>query len=358
MANCKNCSKEIEVKKYAGDKAMFCNKDCRFEYTQNKKSDELKVSGVEGIDYIICKWCNKAVGRVYGNHSKYWHNEKTKEDYQKDFPGAPISTELDLAATSANSGLFMRKPEYRQKYSEMMKGENNPMHSSKTTDLFRKSNSPFSIDFYRTRNPDKTELEIHAMWDSYYEMYTKDRLLEPQLQYWINKGFTIDEAIVLRSDRQKTFSLEKCIQKYGEIDGLQRWKDRQIKWISNNKKSNFSKVSQKLFIELYNARPDLRDKMFFATLNVDKEIDMSGTNFETKIVLEKIIIRPDFIVNKSIIEFDGTYYHRKNSENIERELKRDAAINNAGYRVLHVLEEDFKNNKDFEINRCLEFLKL
>jgi hypothetical protein len=51
-------------------------------------------------------------------------------------------------------------------------------------------------------------------------------------EYWINLGYSEEEAILKVSQIQTTFSLEKCIEKYGKEDGLNKWKLRQEKWIS------------------------------------------------------------------------------------------------------------------------------
>ena len=51
-----------------------------------------------------------------------------------------------------------------------------------------------------------------------------------RIQYFIDKGLTEDEARIALKERQTTFSLEKCIEKYGKIEGTKRWKERQIKW--------------------------------------------------------------------------------------------------------------------------------
>ena len=47
--------------------------------------------------------------------------------------------------------------------------------------------------------------------------------------YWINKGYIESEAIEKVKERQATFSLEKCVEKYGEM-GYNIWKERQDKW--------------------------------------------------------------------------------------------------------------------------------
>lgn len=62
------------------------------------------------------------------------------------------------------------------------------------------------------------------------------------INYWTNKGFTEEEAIKIISKSQKTFSLEKCIEKYGSKKGKEVWQTRQDKWQKTlNDKSNEEK---------------------------------------------------------------------------------------------------------------------
>jgi len=49
-------------------------------------------------------------------------------------------------------------------------------------------------------------------------------------EYWMNKGFSGEEAIIKVKERQSTFSLEKCILKYGEEEGTKVFQKRQDKW--------------------------------------------------------------------------------------------------------------------------------
>lgn len=50
------------------------------------------------------------------------------------------------------------------------------------------------------------------------------------IEYWINLGYSKIEAKEKVSEQQATFTLEKCIKKYGEEVGKQRWLKRQEKW--------------------------------------------------------------------------------------------------------------------------------
>lgn len=179
-----------------------------------------------------------------------------------------------------------------------------------------------------------------------------------QIDYWLNKGLTIDEANIALSKRQTTFSKEICIQKYGKDDGIKRFNERQKKWTENNKTSNFSKVSQKLFWSLLDSNNIDTNEIYFATYKNGVKDD-SGKNYEYRLDVGDTYILPDFFdkKNKKIIEFDGVYYHRTTPENNKRETERDMLISNAGYKVLHINENDYKKNKKEVINKCLEFLK-
>lgn len=49
-------------------------------------------------------------------------------------------------------------------------------------------------------------------------------------EYWMIRGFSEEDALEKVSAAQSTFSLKKCIEKYGEEIGKQKWQDRQDKW--------------------------------------------------------------------------------------------------------------------------------
>lgn len=178
-----------------------------------------------------------------------------------------------------------------------------------------------------------------------------------QIEYWVGRGYTEDEAKKEISERQRTFTMKKCIEKYGEIEGRKRWVDRQEKWMNNYKKSNFSKISQELFWKLYE-KIDNKNELYFATLKNDKKDD-SGVNNEYRLkLIDGSLVMPDFFIKdrKKIIEFDGTYYHRKNNENIKREKIRDNKVRDSGFEIFHVNEYKYKKDPDKIINDCIQFL--
>lgn len=50
------------------------------------------------------------------------------------------------------------------------------------------------------------------------------------LQWWVDKGYSLEEAEIALKDRQTTFSLDKCIDKHGVDEGTRIWEERQEKW--------------------------------------------------------------------------------------------------------------------------------
>ena len=81
--------------------------------------------------------------------------------------------------------------------------------------------------------------------------FVKDRKLNPEkyiglyntsLEYYLKKGYSEEDSKKLLSERQSTFSLEKCIKKYGTDEGIKKLKIRQDKWI----KSLGSKITNEM----------------------------------------------------------------------------------------------------------------
>ena len=216
--------------------------------------------------------------------------------------------------------------------------------------------SPYSKNFCGYKG--KTDEEIEHLRLKAAKHDNKGRNTN-QVEYWIKKGFSEEEAKIKVSERQRTFTLEKCIEKYGEEEGTRRWQERQKKWLKNYKKQNFSNISQELFWSIYDKMKDLNLDIRFATINENKEKDTSGKNNEFLVKTKKSYVKPDFIVlnYKKVIEFDGDYWHGQARGNKHRDSVRDETLSEMGYQVLHVLERDFKSDPQKTINNCIEFLQ-
>lgn len=176
------------------------------------------------------------------------------------------------------------------------------------------------------------------------------------LKYWLNKGYSEEEAKKKLSDRQRTFTLEKCIKKYGEELGIKVYNDRQMRWMNSIKgnpnipsRGTFSYSSQALFLELELKRDNK---------NFESKFALNGDNMNNEMKID----RPDgyrYFIDycipelKCIIEYDGKYWHEGKEE---YDMKRMSYIKELGYKVLVVTDDEYKKDRISTVNRCLEFI--
>lgn len=144
------------------------------------------------------------------------------------------------------------------------------------------------------------------------------------------------------------------ITKYGEDIGKQKYNE----WIKavtastiRNTEELFtrgvSKISQKLFHELYETIDDLyQEKCYFAELNQEYSFFVNHENgYPNK------IIRVDFKCGNAIIEYDGEYWH-----NEELDRQRDKLLISKGYRILRIPGKRYNTDPELVINQCKEFI--
>jgi len=79
-----------------------------------------------------------------------------------------------------------------------------------------------------SENQRKKSLKFQEKRKNSPELY--DGIYSNQLNYWLDKGYTELESKQLLKERQTTFSLKKCIEKYGSELGTEKWNQRQKKW--------------------------------------------------------------------------------------------------------------------------------
>lgn len=351
-AICKICGKEFMTLK-----SKFCSLTCRnIDYG---RKDAEKLDGIEGEDFIVCKWCGLKVKRMYGSHLKTHHPGKTTTDYKNEFPNAKLACSKDNKNVAKAYIKFAQSEDGRKFLSERVKGENNPNSKEKTSEKVRKSRSPFSKEMYIKKG--LTEEEARFEVSKFVRNALKDRLTETQFEYWLNRTRgNVEESMKLYKERQATFTLEKCIIKYGEEKGRKLWIDRQNKWIKNYRKKSYSFISQDLFWKLYEEVSFNSNEIKFATFNNGKITESVNINNEEKLFLDNRLVLPDFIhlPSKKIIEFDGVYYHRKNPENKKREQQRDKDLERNGYKVFHVNESEYRQNPQQVVEKCKQFLEI
>jgi hypothetical protein len=258
-----------------------------------------------------------------------------------------------------------------------------------------KTFKPIYIDYWLNKGYDRDEakfkIECHLMNTErafiskygeiegklkYKEKKDKEGKASPRKkQYWLDKGYSDDEAKTKISEIQKTFTLEKCIEKYGEEDGKKRFTERQNIWqksLTNNGniKMGYSKISQELFYKLLETYDiNYRDKINFATHN--GEFRLNNPNGGVYIY--------DFIDidNRKIIEYNGDMYHANPKKYKENDtphpyrkdktakeiwaldkIKIKTAEDN-GYEVLIIWDSEYRwGNKKNVVTKSLNFLNI
>ena len=350
---CKVCLIEFIAK---SNRSEFCSKECKNRNAFNKKQELLK-KGVEGIDYVIDRWNGFVTPRIYGKWMKVMHPGKTTKDYLSEFPESPLCCERDRSSTTKNSGKHMKDPKYRKLVSDAMKGNKNPNHKSRVSKEVRQSRSPFSTKF-------SGYVDIEEARE-FQKKHCHKGIGSNKLEYWLNKGYKKEEAELLLKERQTTFTLEKCIKKYGKEKGTLIFNERQEKW-KRSLQENFeregdgrspsSKFANSIITELCNhLKIEIPKK--------EKWIKNKGNGNAYSY---------DFTYKKKIIEFNGDYWHcnpliyegdyfNKNKGLTAEEIwKYDNEKNNLakskGYQVLVIWESEWNENPEYVIKKCIKFL--
>lgn len=190
------------------------------------------------------------------------------------------------------------------------------------------------------------------------------------VEYYTARGISSEEAIVLRSQSQKHFSKEICVEKYGELVGTKIWQDRQDAW---QETLNAKSVEEKARIN------QLKLSKGINVSKVEKLIveQLSSIGFivSTQFTLfqkNKKQFVYDIMCNNKIIEYHGDFWHSNPkiySEDYlnprtkllaknkwEKDLEKIKFAESQGYKVLVIWESDFKQNKDKVIQQCIQFL--
>lgn len=337
---CPVCGKEFiqtaPTKKYCSYRCTTIAKN-QFAKDRMLEASKEEYTGIEGVDYLECKICGQRMTFFSPAHLKM--HGITKEEYE------------------AKYGKFQSYP---SKYIEShFVGENNASHSSKLDEQTRKERSPFSKEFYKKRG--LSEEDRNKFISSI------DREYNTTLEYYINKGMTEEEAKKALTERQRTFTLEKCIEKYGEVDGRLRWDDRQDKW-----KLKMFADDQKICCGQSKACAKLVELILEGTDGTDVELLYGDNEFKIFDFSTVYLYDVTNVKKKKIIEFNGDLWHGNpklyTGDQIQRvtnipfskvwekdRIKKEVAEQN-GFEIMVVWESDFHKNQDEIVEQCKKFI--
>ena len=200
---CERCGKEFKSIKKA---TKFCSHECRYaaQIDGQQAAKSAKYALLPEDERVQCLECGLYFKGQLAKHLHQSHN-MTQQEYQDKHNGAPV---------------FSVKT--KKKKTDDLTGEKNPWfnHGGKM--------SPFSKKSGRADEQiadSKRKALASSIESGNNPFYTSN--VEYLMEY---KGLTEQEAIDFVSERQATFSKEKCIEKYGDIEGLNIWQARQDKW--------------------------------------------------------------------------------------------------------------------------------
>ena len=193
-----------------------------------------------------------------------------------------------------------------------------------------------------------------------------------RVDYFTSRGFSESDAAEQLVERQRTFTLEKCVEKYGKEIGTEIYRNRQIRWQNTMRSKGlneteriiksrlafsmgYSRMSQEMFWKLYELVKDSYKSIWFATLDRDTGSRVSD-NREYVVEVGNRHFLVDFFVEdlNAMIEFDGSYWHRNREYD---DSMRDEILSGVGYKILRVKEEDYISDATGTLNRCILFLK-
>ena len=382
---CKKCGKEFMASsghvKYCDDCVKEMKQETLIKFRERnfwKKQEEL-LKGVENVDYVIDRWNGLATRTICSKWMATHHPDKTLDDYKREFPDAPIVCKKTSDTISNNTKSFMNTPEMKEYFSERFKGDKNPNAKCNTTEEQRKSISPFSKSFKGYEGMSDEEKRQNIL--NCLKLDKTDRTT-CQIGYWTNKGYTEEEAREKVAERQRTFTLEKCIEKYGLEDGYKKWKERQEKWSAKvedkYKQGLFSKVPHTTTTSMFSqTEKDFVDELIqvgkfnITDIHCYKTTQVELLNEKSDRCENKRFLY-DFSYKNKIIEFNGDFWHmnpKKYDRDYYNKISKiyakdkweidDIKINCAkelGYDILVVWESDYKCDKDGTIQKCIDFL--
>lgn len=334
----------------------YCSNECR-NVAKIRKSNSNKE--------CECRICGFKAN-VLGQHLRIKHNLSTSE-YLNKFN----LKKSDVVSESAQKNISFGQKNSKSPNKKRFTSENNPAknHNGKY--------SPYSLNFIKYNGLSESEklLLITNLQKKKKQTIKDNPQNQPiHIEFYTSKGMSLEDAKLALSDRQRTFTKEKCIEKYGEIEGLKIWKERQEKWQKTlNSKSEEEKleINRKKLKGLKNSFYSKSEKELYNILKT--EISEVESQFRINSRPRNYIF--DIRYKNKLIEFNGDYWHcnpkiYKAHDSVKfpsgiktafeiwlKDAEKAKTANEKGFTVLTVWESDYKNNKANEIKRCFEYLK-
>jgi len=262
----------------------------------------------------------------------------------------------------------------RRGNSTAAKKKSNPSSHFNTIDYWiSKGLTIEEAEFKKAEHIQKMQASFQEAISADPSQYTGRTPLE--LDYWLNKGYSLKEATLLRKERQRTFTLEKCVAKYGKEIGFELWRERNIKWSAKveekYKNGEFTKFCKHNYSNT--ELEFIKDLLSKYTPNENYYCALPGNKQFFRYFKDKrITLAYDLVIGKKIIEFNGDYWHCNPNTyapdyfhkfmncTAQEKWKFDEdkinLIKSYGYEVLVIWESEYNENKELTIIKCIEYL--
>lgn len=363
--SCPYCHAEFEDR----TKKIFCCNECKIVAKSIEKHPN-------GSNYVECQICKCRASDLHKHITRY--HKISIEEYCKNFNIKEI--DLQSQALRSHNSEMQKKAYAEGRLYGWGKGDANPSKRKEVRDG-RKSIFSKNCEKYDNMTEEEKEIIIQNLLKDLSKKKKEENNNPLTKEYYIKRGATETEAKMLLNERQRTFSRNICIEKFGKAEGERRFQERQDKWqnslnslpqeeiirINKAKASStkfvcaYSKISQQLFNAIFEKIKNDYTNIFYAT-HKSRMHENSNANFEYEVVLEDGIHRffLDFYVkdNNKVIEFDGDYWHGEKRGNQKRDREREEKLKQLGFNnIFHVKECDYRNDPEKILNDCIDFIR-
>lgn len=161
------------------------------------------------------------------------------------------------------------------------------------------------------------------------------------IEFYLESGYSEEEARKKISKLQSTFSLEKCIKRHGIIKGTEIWENRQIKWQNTLSKKTTEEIS-----DINNKKNCLKLCNFSSIdecierLNKTRNMNLFKTSEEFASYIENVILKKsNYLKYLSEEEFVETRVSK-----IQREIFETLGIN-----IFDSIRHLFLNKKEYMV---------
>lgn len=290
------------------------------------------------------------------------------------FSHIPVAHKIKMSTYKEQFGadVVIASKDYLSTLSERVKGTNNPayQHGGRL--------SPYSKKFVKYQNLTETETnqKISDVNDKKSATMTPDKQ-STNIEYYLAKGMSLEDATKALSERQTTFSLDKCIEKYGILEGTFVWQDRQDRWQATlNSKSDeeLQDINSRKISNCSVSKPEkeLLDLIKSKYPEVEDQFQLHYIEESTE---KKRWFLYDIKVGNVIIEFQGDFWHRNpklydkdfsviiydkqySTQDIwVKDARKQKLAEDNGFKFYAVWEHDYKNNFETTMKNIFEFIE-